>query len=155
MTSRHLRPGSDCPPPDYLHTLFYIDADGELRHRERPVTLMTSTMKKLTKASVAFAVGGLLALAGCTTNPIYNTGAGAGTGAATGAAIGCLATIPVGCLPGAAVGAAVGAAAGGTVGAASTVPPPGYAYAPPPPVSAWPAPTQPYSASYATEPYYH
>jgi len=38
MTSRALRPSADCPSPDYLHTLFYIDADGELRHRERPIT---------------------------------------------------------------------------------------------------------------------
>jgi hypothetical protein len=29
--------------------LFYIDTDGELRHRERPVTLMTSTNKRWNK----------------------------------------------------------------------------------------------------------
>jgi hypothetical protein len=52
MTGRRLRPATECPSPDYLHTLFYIDADGGLRHRERPVTLITPTNKRWNKCFV-------------------------------------------------------------------------------------------------------
>ena len=51
MTGPRLRPATECPSPDYLHTLFYIDADGGLRHRERPVTLITPTNERWNKWS--------------------------------------------------------------------------------------------------------
>jgi hypothetical protein len=65
-------------------------------------------------------------LAGCTTDPAYNTGAGGVGGAAAGCAIGAAVTAPlfgVGCVPGAIIGGSAGAAAG----LASTPTPPPYA----------------------------
>jgi hypothetical protein len=65
----------------------------------------------------------LIAIAGCTTNPVVNSGVGAVGTAAVGCGIGAAVTAPllgVGCIPGAIAGGVIGA----TLGPVTTPPPP-------------------------------